>query len=528
MQDEQTRRGFCRQLTGVGGLVGAGVAHSNPVAGTSQEATGNQPVGRPRRLTTTAKSATAEDASSRAVRQSGDEWPLFGYDDQNTSRRRDGPTPPLTESWTQETPWEMSVSYPIMVDNLVYCSTANGIATISQNTGQPGRKESAQAPVTSPGAAGDSVYFCTRNGFLTRLYTTEGRLVNHDIGGDLYASPVPRPDGDVFVASRDGQVRRIGTTDDVTRLDWETATPGGVIGTPAVTDGTVYVADEAGVVSAINADSGTIEWRRELPDEFSASPAVRDGQLYLVGDGGRTYALGAADGALVWQSEMDGDRVSDDVIASSPALADGRVIVGSVGGTIYAFDAADGEPAWTVETNGAVHADPMIADATVYAASADGTVYGLSLADGTERWQTSVNTFPAGLAATADAVIVTTGSGRVQSFESGIDGGPAEGSGGDNKEADDPSLDGLFGPLAGLLQLAVGAMVSVVALLFALAFIGGLLSGLFSDGGSGDGRTGGSNGPGGSSRSGKSSQKKLKTEKDVEVDKYGQLVDDDE
>jgi PQQ-like domain len=108
---------------------------------------------------------------------------------------------------------------------------------------------------------------------------------------------------------------------------------GGILGTPAIYNGVVYVMDTAGALVGVDQDNGRVLWRLNVPGPTWGSPVPIDGQI-LVGD---------CDGVLhdydisrpkrkpkeLWRVQLSG------CIESTPAVWDGMIWVGSRGGAIY-------------------------------------------------------------------------------------------------------------------------------------------------------------------------------------------------
>lgn len=122
---------------------------------------------------------------------------------------------------------------------------------------------------------------------------------------------------------------------------WQlTAPDGGVIhSTPTVVDGCVFTGTDLGSAYAINADTGEVVWSRVVvPTEGSGfaqgagivgSPAIADGRVYVPvttatsGGGGVLTALDQATGAQLWQTVIDDDPGSG--LDSSPVPFDGMI-----------------------------------------------------------------------------------------------------------------------------------------------------------------------------------------------------------
>jgi outer membrane protein assembly factor BamB/plastocyanin len=131
------------------------------------------------------------------------------------------------------------------------------------------------------------------------------------------------------------------TTANVAELGvaWRTSPPdGGVIhSTPVVVDGCVYTGTDRGNVYALNADTGKVVWKQALAEGVEGSstfagagivgsPAVVDGLVYVGATTPKASVLSALDqatGAIVWQRVVDEDEGGG--LDSSPVPFDGMV-----------------------------------------------------------------------------------------------------------------------------------------------------------------------------------------------------------
>lgn len=149
---------------------------------------------------------------------------------------------------------------------------------------------------------------------------------------------------------------------------WFHGTDDVVTATPAVVGDTVYVGDWAGVMYALDRETGGERWRFETAEhrnvyagQIVSSPAVADvdgERLVLIGAGKTLYALAAADGAERWHHELGeaGNVDEPTEIESSPVVVGGLAIVGyDVHNTpgyqagLRAVDAATGDLEWDVD-----------------------------------------------------------------------------------------------------------------------------------------------------------------------------------
>lgn len=149
-----------------------------------------------------------------------------------------------------------------------------------------------------------------------------------------------------------------------------------------------------------------------------AAPALVDGERIYVGDdAGKLTCLRLDDGSIAWQVALEGGS-----IRSKPALAGGRVVINTAGGIVHALDTATGKPAWTFRTGGETPLDiwdyntsgAATDGTTFYLGSTDKHVYALNVDTGAVQWQREVpGPVRAPLAIDGDRIYVGTLSGHI-------------------------------------------------------------------------------------------------------------------
>jgi len=163
---------------------------------------------------------------------------------------------------------------------------------------------------------------------------------------------------------------------------------------PTLAYGRVFLPTFAGLLVALDADSGKVIWRHVSGRCAWASPAVADGLVYQTfllrpptcdpgrGRAGTLVALDAASGRVRW-------RVALAPTESSPLVWHGLVYVGDWSGRVSAFDARTGARRWSVVTDGAVKGSVAVADGRAYVGAYDGRLYALDARTGRVLWRTS-------------------------------------------------------------------------------------------------------------------------------------------
>lgn len=75
------------------------------------------------------------------------------------------------------------------------------------------------------------------------------------------------------------------------QLKWKFHTDGGVISSPVVAAGTIYVGSTDGNLYAVDLQSGNRKWKFATRVRVTSSPAVSDGIVYFESYDGNLYAI---------------------------------------------------------------------------------------------------------------------------------------------------------------------------------------------------------------------------------------------
>ena len=172
---------------------------------------------------------------------------------------------------------------------------------------------------------------------------------------------------------------------------------------PVVDGDTVYAADSANQLVAIDKTTGKIKWKvapnkdassggwkfwqkPTQPFALTGGPAVYSGLVALGGRNGEVFAFNAADGAILWKT-----MVSSSVI-SAPLITFDTVIVRANDGKVFGLDLSTGEKRWqfdrglpslSVRGNSA----PVLGPGLIFVGYEDGTLIALRQQDGQRVWE---------------------------------------------------------------------------------------------------------------------------------------------
>jgi len=158
---------------------------------------------------------------------------------------------------------------------------------------------------------------------------------------------------------------------------------------PALEDGFVFIVNKTGGVYVLDAATGKVVRQANLSNDVT-SPAYSDGTLYIAQTNGDLTALDVRDAKPRWTFHSDAE------LESSPLVSGGRVYLGSDDGHFYAVDADTGKQVWRVELGHDVKASPSIDGSTLYVGDYEGTVWALDADTGKTRWSTDTTKLPVG------------------------------------------------------------------------------------------------------------------------------------
>ncbi len=106
------------------------------------------------------------------------------------------------------------------------------------------------------------------------------------------------------------------------QLLWSVPTGAPYVSSLLLYGGIVYMANDVGVLTAVDAKSGTRVWQERVDGVFSASPVAGGGHVYFVSEGGDTVVLKAGRTPAIVARNPLGERA-----VASPAISDGRIFI---------------------------------------------------------------------------------------------------------------------------------------------------------------------------------------------------------
>ncbi len=175
-------------------------------------------------------------------------------------------------------------------------------------------------------------------------------------------------------------------------LMWSYDTGATIYSSPAVADGTIYIATydwtyNTGSLYAIDEYTGTLKWTFPTNGPIYSSPAVANGLVYITSRDSGVYAVDARTGQLIWSYP----NISP--LTSSPVVADGKVFYGTwyrqSWAQLMAFDATSGAPVWQYLASETIISSPSVHSGRVFFGQNDGLVVALDETTGIQIWNSS-------------------------------------------------------------------------------------------------------------------------------------------
>lgn len=165
-----------------------------------------------------------------------------------------------------------------------------------------------------------------------------------------------------------------------------------------------------------DADEIQVLWKRKIGDGSDSGfarllPGVMDGDLFMAERAGSVYRLEAESGAVLWRARL-GEPVN-----AAVGVGEGAVVVGHDSGNVTALDAQDGSVMWVFPVKRQISSPPVVGRAKAVIRTSDGLIVGLDLNTGETAWQISKKV--PGLTVQGDSIPVIYGNVVLAGLASG-------------------------------------------------------------------------------------------------------------
>lgn len=164
---------------------------------------------------------------------------------------------------------------------------------------------------------------------------------------------------------------------------WVISTGTGIYCSPAVEKNSIFVADDAGVLTCRSLNTGKKRWAFRAGKRIVGTPAVAEGVVVFGSADRHIYGLNAKTGTLLWKIE------AAQPVLGAVAIEGRTAYVGASDGTFRAVDLHTGRQRWVYEgVKGYVETKPLLtAGGLVVFGAWDNTLYALDKNSGVEVWK---------------------------------------------------------------------------------------------------------------------------------------------
>lgn len=352
-------------------------------------------------------SCTAITGSAVETAAADQAWPMAGYGPAGTRYNPtvSGPVTDVEPVWTYDAPsWFHGASSPIRIGETLY-ATGRGVVALRVEDGT--EQFVRRGPYTSSLAAANAKPYrsptlaVTSTGGTYGINATGGigiPGIDRGIGSERWQGPPYgqyRPTVSHTPTTNpvvhDGMVYTpvVGTNDIVAMnasdgsVQWrvtvqEDEVISAEFGRPTIKDGTLFVANWPGQVSAYDIKDGTQRWNRDRDDQMQLCTPVTDAGVIVTSRNG-VALLDNEDGEPLWERDLDGNATE-----GTAAVTDDRVLLSDGNDAFHALDLDTGESYWSREFVG--ESKPVVADETVYAVEEKRRLRAFDVDSGIERF----------------------------------------------------------------------------------------------------------------------------------------------
>ena len=158
---------------------------------------------------------------------------------------------------------------------------------------------------------------------------------------------------------------------------------------PLVSDGRVFVTDNAGLVSARQLDDGGKIWETELKTPITAGVNGGEGVILVGSEEGELIALSADQGKPRWKQSLSSQ------ITAISAAQKGVVVARTGDGYIYGLSTDTGKTLWkllrrTPSLSLHLQSEPLVVSGVAFVGLDDGRLLMISLSDGRVLWEKTI------------------------------------------------------------------------------------------------------------------------------------------
>lgn len=177
------------------------------------------------------------------------------------------------------------------------------------------------------------------------------------------------------------------------KILWSFQTHVETLSLPTVENSVVYFETGAGVIYALDAESGKQLWlfnrgtTQSLTIRAGTQPVIDNENLLVGFSDGFLVSLRKRDGILAWDKKLSHTGRFKDVDAT-PVIVGDHLYVSSFDGALYALKKQNGEIIWQHDEGG--YTSPLVAGDSIFYATSSGLIQSLDKNSGKVQWSTQV------------------------------------------------------------------------------------------------------------------------------------------
>lgn len=151
---------------------------------------------------------------------------------------------------------------------------------------------------------------------------------------------------------------------------WRARLARGLVGTPAIAEDVVAVAQLDQHLALLDRATGDVIWRRHVGGAPAAGPLLRDDRIFVATQGrnGGVAAYRLDSGRPAWHA-----RVGD--IGATPVLHGDALYAATVEGGVVSLDASSGRIRWRTRVAGGIRTEPVVAGANLIVATTTDSLF---------------------------------------------------------------------------------------------------------------------------------------------------------
>jgi outer membrane protein assembly factor BamB len=140
-----------------------------------------------------------------------------------------------------------------------------------------------------------------------------------------------------------------------------------IAGKPTIQDGIVYVASHSGILTAIDARSGTRIWQKVFGSR--QGPVIGGDHLFVVGTGGKVACFNKIDGKVAWVRDLPefvDNNKERRIVWTGPLIASDRLVLTSSEGDVIALSPQDGKTVAELKVGQPIYVEPIAASGKIF------------------------------------------------------------------------------------------------------------------------------------------------------------------